>query len=226
MRVLTCLASCLVIGVLSGTPLCAGTVYNNGPPHLQIGYPHSDFTFGSQYADDFVLNKGASTIRGIHWFGSYGGGTAPGADNFVINIYPDDEDRPPLDDYLTVNITAGPRRVRQGVSALPGSLYRYSVVIDPVVLEPNTRHWLSIINTTTSGDWLWASSVDGNGRSAWRPTSPAEDWRLIFGTNANVSFELTSDGTLPAVPEPGTMCLAVLGAIAIWVCGTRRCGSR
>jgi hypothetical protein len=218
--------SCLAIGVLSATPLCAETIYHNGQPNLHVGYPYSDFTFGSQYADDFVLGKDASTIRDIHWFGSYGGGVAPDVDDFVINIYPHDEDRPPLDDYQMVNITAGPLRVEQTMPALLGPLYRYSVVIDPVVLEPNARYWLSIVNTTSSGDWLWAISATGNGESAWRPTSPAEDWRLIVGASADVCFELTNDGTLPSVPEPSAAYLAVFGAIGIWVWGTRRCQLR
>lgn len=66
-------------------------IFDNGDSFIN-SLP-SDYSFPNQFADDFVLQPGASTITGIRWYGIYLDDRAT-TDDFIIRIFEDNGGKP------------------------------------------------------------------------------------------------------------------------------------
>jgi len=99
-------------------------------------------------------------------------------------------------------------------------VYEYTAAFAPVVLNPITTYWLSIVNDTTADRddlWYWpVKSSIGNGATrnadgaAWAGSDPFPEPELPF------SF------TGPLVPEPTSIALVAVAMGALAVAARRR----
>jgi hypothetical protein len=197
--------------VAAGRVGFADTIYDNGPPDLSIAVL-SDFKDGRQSADNFSLAPLASTITDVHWWGAYFFGNTPTApDAFTIRVFADAGNVPAVSP-LAERFVGDVGRTPTG-QAIGSDLYEYSAIVDPIVLDPSTTYWLSIVNNTAADRddlWYWAvhaSIGDGAVRDdegvAWTGSG-----QFI---NPDVAFSLTG----PIVPEPSTFVLATCGTLAL-----------
>ena len=163
-----------------------------------------------QVADNFVLQPGASTITGIHWWGFYVDANTPDEDdNFTIVIWEDYGGIPALTPVFLANV-GHVARTDTGLDSHIYDQYAYSVEIAPLTLTAGTTYWLSIFNDTTADtddDWGWTShsSFDGLYRSGYSTTGGP-----VWVQSGSLAFRLTYDEPT-LVPEPATMSLLGLG---------------
>lgn len=187
-----------------------GTIFDNGGPDPTEGWPYSDFAFPQQMADNFQLVTGSNVIRDIHWWGAYGSGTAgPAEDTFTIRIFQNASDRPSATVYETAVFSSGlSRELIENPDAPFYTYYEYAVAIAPITLNVDTTYWLSIVNDTEVGNWVWALSAITGGNLAFRQAD-SESWNSLSWSQA---FYLTDD---VQVPEPATLALMCLGIAGI-----------
>jgi hypothetical protein len=222
MRLRAAMGVVVGVGVVAGLSGAAsgGVIYDNGGvPDVAAGTtwyfaqsPGNGFV-STEFADDFVLEEGASTIRDIHWYGDvFGFNLVDELDSFTVTIYATAVGALAPGAVVTVaQITSIDRQ--DVVLANTSDTYLYSARVEDIVLEPGVRYWLGISGDSGSADapWGWRSTDAGNGVRGWSRSGATGQFEPI-GTDFAVgetAFYLTDD-----VPAPGGVALAgVMGMI-------------
>jgi len=213
----------LVFGAASlAMPADASIIYDNGGPLISPTYVGvlSDFDTDRQRqrADDFQLFSYGNTITEIQWWGVYGDGPVPAADNFTIRIFADNGGLPESDPII--ELAAGDvGRTDSGLDQdFQGGLdvYAYSYAVSPITLDANTTYWLSIVNDTSGEavNWFWENS-SGSGNTATRASDDGGWWTV----SREMAFSLSNDSV---APEPASMLLMGIGLAGLGVSRFRR----
>jgi hypothetical protein len=217
----------LAVTLLTTLGVCGtaypAVIYDNGAePNSAIV---SDSNLPQYAADNFQLAPGASTITDVHWTGMYGikvpdsvgrysSGTAPGEDDFTIEIYEGSNGTPNTSpsvvaqqlstvDRQSTNITLGQDQV---------PLYAFHVDISPVVLLASTTYCISIVSTSEFTDetrWLWAMDAGEFVDTIFWRTAATATWNEF--PDIPPSNGIRMDFALTGVPEPATLALFGLG---------------
>ena len=189
-----------------------GSVPDDGGATWYFAQLPGQGALSTEFADDFVLADGASTIRDIHWYGdALGFEPVDELDSFVLTI------------YSTAAVALAPGAVVTVASILSiertavdlaqsQDTYLYSAVVSDIVLQPGVRYWLGISGDSglPSSPWSWRSSKTGNGIVGWtRSGSTGEFEPITIGIDA--AFYLTDD-----IPAPGVVGVCgVMGAMGM-----------
>lgn len=175
-------------------------------------YPAYGMMGNSQrLTDDFLLEADA-TIRQIAWWGHYGLASPPADETMRIRFYLPDPVGGLPGDLVAELAVANPQREATGmlVSASPGETglypeYRFQAILSsPVSLVADTPYWIEIAESGGPLSlFVWEfATADQNGFAYANPeVSPWQ--RTVLG--CDLAFELST------VPEPGTICLVMLG---------------
>lgn len=196
----------------------AALIYDSGGPN-NAQWRNSDLNSQGVAADDFSLSS-ESTVSSIGWFGSYlFFPSQPQPDSFTVQIYEDQGNDPANAPLHTAIFTSALSRTFTGVSVATNygtfDMYEYSVDIQPLTFNANTRYWLSIFNETPEttvnqslSGWAWAYSTVA---STHRWKKHGEDW-TTFGSS-DLAFSLNGDDA--NVPEPGVLFLLTAGMFGL-----------
>lgn len=154
------------------------------------------FDTENQMGDDFRLTGRTSAVTHVTWWGAYANNT-PVEDNFLLTVYRDNgAGMPESGGYWEqgagdqVNRTATSGVVEPGVLDL--TIYEYSCNVEDWDFETDTIYYLSIVNDTASGTWMWCangSSSQGNDFGVHRVTW-GEDWTA---NTVDMAFVLRSN---------------------------------
>ena len=119
-------------------------------------------------ADEFQVEE-AAAITSVTWWGGYASEylPIPEADDFTVQLFADDEGKPgALIQTFEVSNSAmrtatgdyvNPPDPEAGFEGRPE--YSYSFVLPvQILVEANTRYWLSIVNVPSSDSWVWEVS--------------------------------------------------------------------
>ncbi len=195
----------------------ADVIYDNGMPDGGSAWYNDSSNMWRRNADDFILESGASTIKGIHWWGVYYAANQPVPNHFRVSIYGTAAGaylpgNPILQTLSSYSISG----VDSGLDLISGhDIYYYSISFSsPINLNSGTTYWLEILNDTTPdfAEWAWATSRYLDGTHA---QSDGIGWQTEY---AELAFKLTDDSS--SVPEPSTVLLVGLGLMSL--AGVRR----
>ena len=205
----------LVVGTRSAD---ADVIYDGGSPLLSPaiaqGALFSDtgnFNF-SNAADQFSLSAGLTTVRDIHWWGTYG--ETPGLDEFSIAIYNDNGGTVgSLASFVSITSL---HRESTTTTINGRTMYAYDATVSAVTLAPSTTYWLAIQNTSGfTGNNAWAWVISANTGNARQYSSIDATWGNT--TNKSLAFNLTND-----IPEPSSSLLAATGLAALFFLRRRK----
>jgi len=213
LKAITCL---LVLTSFAALPAGADVIFSNAP--VDGGAAGiSDFGYGQQELDDFVLDPGGATITDIHWWGAYGDAPDPTTDDFTIRFFTDVAGDPNSAFFHEVNV-GSVTRAATGMTASAwgdhdgGVVYEYSVDLPASIsLGGGTTFYVSILNDTDS-QWGW---LEDGSQSHWFRGSDGSSW-LSSGRGTNFAFELTG----APIPEPTTMLM--LGGLGAGLASARK----
>jgi hypothetical protein len=201
-------AAALLCGLCSADGSGAAIIFDN-VPHYDPGpsaiYADRSGETTREAADDFVLTSGATVVRSVYWEGTYTRLGLDAQDNFILNIYNDQNGAPgALHKRLSTGLTT--KQVAAGsVVNLP--LFAYQANVGEVELLAGQTYWLGISNDTGGHRWAWGETNPNLGPehylsafdNRWHPLHYALIFRL-------------SD---TPIPEPRAFSLA---AVSLLVC--------
>jgi hypothetical protein len=217
-RILCVAVTCCLVAFAYGD-----VIFDNGPADGTNGASCGDFTFGyREAADDFVLDPAWPKYNiddGEFSYIWYYGGTYTDI-TVQVSFYEDDgTTKPVMEPFYRTTVPA--TGVQTGNSYFDRPEMWYSVSFDCVVVDSDTPYWVSFVPMDppdVNGFWLTSAAGYGNlfrdegyvdmadaGHPRWTATSVA------FGTPYDFSYTLTGYG----FPEPGTLGLLAVGAVAL-----------
>jgi len=188
----------------------ADIIFHNGVEATKLPAA-ADVAFPAFAADEFRLEAGRDTIRNVHWWGGYGGGTH-GVDHFTIALYEEVLGAPASQSFYMFQVQSYTREIWWRTDYFNNDVYFYSAPIDPITLIPDATYYLSIWESEFSGPkWTWSESSYNHSRSYFRTSleSAWEDDDMRY----RLAFYLTDDR--PPIPEPGTVAILCLGLVGL-----------
>jgi hypothetical protein len=208
----------LLVGLtLSAWAYTAGAVaiFDQSPLDSGVAY-QSNWTGGSQYADNFSFNSEA-TLESIQWWGSY---LTQGDDDFKVQIFSgvSGPEVNPVAEFSSPTVT----RTSTSLSdSGKNAVFQYELSIQ-LTLQAGT-YYLSVINNNDNSivnndnpsDWLWLQSSSGD-QTAWFRQLDGESWVTdVVQGRAGFSFILNGTQQQQPIPEPGILSLLALGALVM-----------
>jgi len=180
-------AALAVVVALVAAPAAADVLYSQLPV-ADNGALASDFNRSNpqQEADDFELPS-PSYIHDVHWWGIYYNQPEPEADDFTIRFFnpndsglptirffnPNDSGLPEADPFVSV-APVDLTRTLTAMTALGDPVYYYEADLpSDVLVSAGAAYFLSIVNSTQSGEWSWVA--DGDGTHYYR-TAEGQAW--------------------------------------------------
>ncbi len=126
-------------------------------------------------ADDFQVPAGpAQTVTELCWGGFYAGaGTQPDLDFFLVEFYEDANGAP--GEIIASLFEGGDFTVNRGWSGEFQGIFYYSATLPAgaVTLPGGECYWVSIRNAAVNSQWVWLTSLEGNGVAAVDTVSAA-----------------------------------------------------
>jgi hypothetical protein len=114
-----------------------------------------------QLADDITLEWPYRSVELVQWWGAYREGAAE--DDFIIRIYASTDtalpNGPPLYEIHPADVTREPTDDRFEPDGVDLAIYAYTAEIPLVVLQPDRRYFISIINGAAG--WFWSTETAG-----------------------------------------------------------------
>lgn len=192
----------------------AGIVFDR-PPLDGGDANQSNWTGGSQYADDFSFNR-ESTIEGIQWWGSY---FSEGNDDFSVRVFSGSggPQAAPLVAYTSLSVTRTPTSM---LDSSGSDVFSYELALPANLTLQAGTYYLSIvnnedvssINNNNPSDWLWLQSSVGDG-NIWFRQLDGDNWVATAIQNfQGFSYILTGTQKDQPIPEPDSLTLFLLGA--------------
>lgn len=180
--------------------------------------------YSQRIADNFTTPAGGVDwlLTGVRWWGSSEFFLFPNYTNmdaFVVEIYADAGGVPGLS--LTgplVYSTAATNPTPIGVSFNGATVYEQDVNFPALQVPPNTNLWISIgadVFSPFDDAWVWTLAGSGDNVIAADFFSGGYTAFQGFG---DVSFEIAGQ----RVPEPGSIALCSIGALALGYVALRR----
>jgi hypothetical protein len=201
----------IVCTIVTAAPASAAMIYSSGDPLANAGthYAKSDTVAPSSYvAGTFELST-AAKIDSVSWWGAWNF-FVPAVDNFTINFYGDVAGRPDPTNLIASRNVGNVVETSTGQVRSGFTLYAFQASIVPVRLFAATDYWISIYDSAgTNGSQYFLWRIIGNTAPRGQTNNPAGTWS-VSPNAAPLAFQL--QGT--PLPEPGTLTLASLGAIA------------
>jgi len=175
-----------------------------------------------QVADAFQLSA-ATSLTSLDWYGDNFANSFPSTVSFVLNLYTDAGGLPTNSPFSSQTITA--TAVDTGItepdccSPFVKIFYFSANLPSAVALNGSTTYWLSILDSTGSGNSLfrWA-----NGTTTWMADPENAccfpgTWTSVGPPRNQAAYDLNPS---PAAPEPGT--LALLGSSVVGIAAALR----
>jgi hypothetical protein len=162
---------------------------------------------GSQNADSFQVN-GVVTVESIGWWGSYNVFNPNIVDDFIVRLFSDTSGAPGglLQEYSGITVSRSGSGQQDSTG---GTVFRYDYDLPDFALSAGT-YYLSILNETTSTEWLWSSTGAG-GTSFFRP-SDTDPWAEV---SDDLAFDVTGTRQTQTVPEPESVALVALAGACL-----------
>lgn len=104
--------------------------------------------------NSFLTTSTSSVIHDIQWWGSYAKSGQPGADNFIIRFFADNDGNPAHDPFLELNVGSVGWGATKKVDEQGNAIFVYSVNINEIVLTPGKKYHITIENQGRNC-WLW-----------------------------------------------------------------------
>lgn len=182
-------------------------------------------------ADDWQCNE-SGYVEDIHFWGSWKGDVVGYTGNIYVAIFEDDSGTP--GDILWDNVfEVGDYQVREYGGGDQGwfdpytgyykesdhdNIYQYNIpfIEDPFYQEEGTIYWLGLSMNFVGCEWGWKTSQDHFGADAayllnFQYPPAWWDWRELIDPVTSQSLDLA----FVITPEPSTVCLLGLGALAL-----------
>ncbi len=233
----------LVLGLIAAAGTAnAAAIYNNGPAVPSPGgfsilaAPYTTFGYGAQtaignsVADDFVVPAGATwNISSIDFFGYQTGAVGFTFQQATWSLLAGDVNTGTVVASGVTNVTNGGIAGYRAQSSTPTDTTRaiYTVKTDvPDFSLGGGTYWLrwSLTGTAASGPWQPPTfdNTVGNARQLNSTSGGQYVAAIDVGSGLSPTLPFTLNGTVAAIPEPGTWALMLAGAAGVLAVSCRR----
>jgi hypothetical protein len=203
----------LAATVALSTAAHAAMLYSQAPLDSDLGieaeYSTTAF-FGFQNAESYTLGV-PSTVTGFRWWGTEVSDTS----HFAVRRFDDVVTGPDTFDTLAGTVTPTSTSL---VDSAGNAIFQFDLALAaPISLSGSG--YLSVFFNSEQESWFWLASAGGDDRSPFRGVD-GEPW--LF---APPDLSMAVIGELQGVPEPGTLTLLGIAALA-GIAGRRRLAAR